>query len=203
MCGVSLTRTGLFFFMWGVSLTHPVLFYVGSFSYTPHTVLCGKFLLHAPCCFMWGVSLTRPMLVYVGSFSYTVRADLCGCFSYIAGAYFICRKFIFQALCYLISGICLTHPMQVYVRRFSNSIQCVHSCEEFILYSPYCFYVGNFSYNCTCLVLVYLGSFSCTLSASLYAQFLLHVLCCYLREFLLHAPCCFMWGVSLTRPLLF
>ena len=43
----------------------------------------------------------------------------------------------------------------------------------------------------TCLVLVYLGSFTCALHASLYGQFLLHVLCC------------FMWGVSLTRLMLF
>ena len=65
------------------------------------------------------------------------------------------------------------------------------------------FYVGSFSYNFACHVLVYLGSFSCTLHASLYGQFLLHVLCCFMWEFLLHAPCCFMWGVSLTRLLLF
>ena len=89
--------------MWGVSLTRPLLFYVGSFSYTPlavicgefllhapccymwgvsltrpFAVLCGEFLLHAPCCYMWGVSLTRPLLFYVGSFSYTPLAVLCG-----------------------------------------------------------------------------------------------------------------------------
>ena len=51
---------------------------------------------------------------------------------------FLCRKFVFHALCYLISGICLTHPMQVYVGRFSNSMQCVVSCEEFLLCSPCC-----------------------------------------------------------------
>ena len=84
--------------MRGVSLTHPKLCYVGSFSYTPLAVLsgqillhvpftlCGEFLLHAPCYVMWrvfhkrpgysvrGVSLTRPMLYYVGSFSYTPHA---------------------------------------------------------------------------------------------------------------------------------
>ena len=60
----------LCYFMWGVSLTHPVLCYLGSFSYTPHAVLCGEFLLHTPCCFKWGVFLTCPMLCYVGSFSY-------------------------------------------------------------------------------------------------------------------------------------
>ena len=64
--------------MWAVSLTHPLLLYVGSFSYTPLAVLCGEFLLHTPCCFMWGVSLTRPVLIYVGSFSYTPLSVLCG-----------------------------------------------------------------------------------------------------------------------------
>ena len=72
--------------------THPILFYVVSFSYMPHAVLCGAFLtlpklfyvgsfLHSQCCFMWDVSyiphavlcgefLTLPMLFYVGSFSF-------------------------------------------------------------------------------------------------------------------------------------
>ena len=58
-----------FIFMWGISLTHPML----------TLFLCGKFLLHIPCClhfsawsfsytshadfvFMWKVSLTHPVL---------------------------------------------------------------------------------------------------------------------------------------------
>ena len=44
-------------------------------------MLCGEFLLHAPCSFMWGVSLTRPMLYYVGSFSYTPHAIIMWGFS--------------------------------------------------------------------------------------------------------------------------
>ena len=62
--------------MWGVSVTHPLLFYRGSFSYTPLAgacgefytacaVLCGEFLLHAPFCFKLGVTLTHLMLFYV------------------------------------------------------------------------------------------------------------------------------------------
>ena len=90
------------------------------------------------------------------------------------------------------------------------------------------FYVGRFSYNFTCNILVYLGSFSCTLHASSCGQFLLHVLCCFMSgvslthpvlfpvgsftdtldavlcgEFLLHASCCSIRGMSLTRQLLF
>ena len=40
------------YFMWKVSLIHPMLFCVGNFSHTPHAILCWEFLLHAPCCFM-------------------------------------------------------------------------------------------------------------------------------------------------------
>ena len=65
-------------FMWGVSPTRHLLFYVGSFFYMPHPVLYGEFLLHALCCFLWGVSLTRPVLFYVWSFSYMPLAVLCG-----------------------------------------------------------------------------------------------------------------------------
>ena len=73
-----------FIFIWGVSLTHPVLasflsreillhiqcglhFYLGSFSYTST----------AGFIFMWGISLTHPMLALFfcgGCFSYTSRA---------------------------------------------------------------------------------------------------------------------------------
>ena len=90
------------------------------------------------------------------------------------------------------------------------------------------FSVGRSSYNLTCNILVYLGSFSCTLHASSCGQFLLHVLCCFMSgvsltqpvlfpvgsftntldvvlcgEFLLHASCCSIVGISLTRQLLF
>ena len=77
-----------FIFLWGVSLTHPVLascflLNLGSFSYTSgagfiflwgvsltHPMLAlffrGEFFLHIPCClllfFIWGVSLTHPLL---------------------------------------------------------------------------------------------------------------------------------------------
>ena len=94
----SYTSRAGFIFMWGVSLTHPVL----------DLLFCGEFLLHIPCwlhfsvgsfsytsradfIFMWGVSLTHPMLAsfscgefllhtlswlhfYAGSFYYTSRA---------------------------------------------------------------------------------------------------------------------------------
>ena len=90
-----------------------MLYYLGSFSYTPHavlcgefpytfhTMLCGEFLLHAPCSFIWGVSLTRPVLFYVGSFSYTPHAVLCGEFLLHAPCYYYVRIFLYTSLSFL------------------------------------------------------------------------------------------------------
>ena len=83
-----------------------MLLYVGSFSYTPRALLCGEFLLHAPCSVMWGVSLTLSVLFYVGSFSYMPRALLCG-------------EFLLHAPCSFMWGVSLTRPMLFYVRSFS------------------------------------------------------------------------------------
>ena len=105
--GVSLTA--LCCFMCGVSLKRLMLFYVGSFSYTPLAVLCGEFHVHASCCVMWGVSLTRPLLCYVGSFSYTPLAVLCGQFLLYAPCFFF----------FLMRGVTLTHPRLFNVWRFS------------------------------------------------------------------------------------
>ena len=79
----SYTSRAGFIFMWGVSLTHPVL----------DLLFCGEFLLHIPCSlhfnlgsfsytshagftFLWGVSLTHPVLAsffYRRSFSYPMQ----------------------------------------------------------------------------------------------------------------------------------
>ena len=60
----------LFCFMWEVSLTLLILFYVGSFSYTARAVLCGEFLLHSQCCFLWEFVLHAPCYFgHVGNFS--------------------------------------------------------------------------------------------------------------------------------------
>ena len=88
-----------------------MLYYVGSFSYTPHVVLCGEFLLHAPYYVMWGVSLTRPVLFYVGSFSYTPHAVLCG-------------VFLLHAPCCIMWGVSLTRPMLLL-------------CEDFLVHIPH------------------------------------------------------------------
>ena len=122
--------------LWGVSLTRSMLFRVGIFSYTPHAVLCGEFLLHAPscfmwgvslprhCCFMWGVSLTRPccfmcgfslthpVLIYVGSFRYTPLALLY-------------REFLLHSICRFIWAVSLRHPLLFYVESFSYTSPAV------------------------------------------------------------------------------
>ena len=73
LCGEFLLHTPCCF-MWGVSLTHSVLFYVLRLSYMPHAILCREFLLHGQYCFMWGISLTHSVLFYVGGFSYITVA---------------------------------------------------------------------------------------------------------------------------------
>ena len=244
-------------FMWEVSLTHPVLpsflsgkVYVGSFSYTSRVAfifiwegLCGKFLLHIPCClhfylgrFMWGVSLTHPVLpsflsekVYVGSFSYTSRVA----FIFIWEG--LCGKFLLHIPCCLhfylgrfMWGVSLTHPVlpsflseKVYVGSFSYTSRVAFIfiweglCGEFLLHIPCClhFYLRRFMWevSLTHPVLpsflsekVYVGSFSYTSRVAFI--FIWEGLC---GEFLLHIPCClhfylrrFMWEVSLTHPVL-
>ena len=171
-------------FIWGASHTRPILFSVGSFSYTPLAVLCGEFLLHASTVLygefllhaQWHfrcVSLTRSLLFYVGSFTYTPLLFYMGSFSYTPHAV-LCGEF-------------LLHAPAVLDREF-----LVHATTvlwgEFLLYAPWCFMWGV---SLTLPVVFYVGSFSYMSGG---------VLC---GEFLLHAPCCFMWGFSLTHHLLF
>ena len=143
-----------------------MLFYMEHFSYMPHAVLHGTFLIHVPCCFMWGVSLTHSMLFlwgfscicvlfYVGSLSYTSHAALC--------------------------GISSCTPMLIYVGSFSYTLlwhACL--CGEFLFHTPSLFmwvvslthymlvYMGSFFYN-THTLLFYVVSIyyaSCSLSVS-------------------------------------
>ena len=53
-CGEFLSHT-LCCFMWGISVTHPVLLHVGNFCHTPCAASCGEFLSHTLCSFAWGV----------------------------------------------------------------------------------------------------------------------------------------------------
>ena len=182
--------------MCGIYLTRPMRFCVGSFPYTPHAILCGEFLLHAPCCIMlevcltrpipllcgefllhapccimWGVSLQRPMLYCVGSFSYTPHAVLYGEFLLHAPCYF-CVDFLLHGPCCIMLGVSLTRPVLLCCWEFIRPI---------VLLGVYL----------TLLILCNVGSFSYTPHAILYGRILFH------------ATTIFMWGVSLKRPMLF
>ena len=103
-------------FIWGISLTHPVLTLILSADFLLH-IPCwlhfyqGSFLLHIPC---W-------LHFYIGSFSYTSRAGFIFMrgvsLSYTsrAGIFFIIIFFLFFFFFFffffLIRGLSLTHPV--------------------------------------------------------------------------------------------
>ena len=160
--------------MWGVSLTRPMLFPVGSFSCIPCAVLCGECVLHTLCYLMRRICLTHPVLFYVGSLSYTPSAISC--------------------------WEILTCPMLLfYVGSFSYMPHAV-LCVEFLLHTPCCFMWRVSLTHSVLSVLFYVRSFSYTPLAVLCGEFYMpHAILC--GEFLLHRPCCFMWGI--THPVLF
>ena len=147
-----------FIFIWGVSLTHPVL--------ALH--FCGMFLLHIPCgmCFFKSgefllhipVTLSFYFSFYRGSFSYTFRAG-----------------FIFMW------GVSLTHPMLTLFLcgKFLLDIPCCLSLfsEEFLLYF---LHLSTWSPRFTSRDL-YLHCRSLASRAKrsiLSGEFLLHIPCC-------------------------
>ena len=125
----------LFFLIWRVSLTHPVLasfFNLGSFSYTSRAGFFSSFFFlsffqgifsytsRAGFIFIWGVSLTHPVLAllccgkfllhipcwlhfYLGSFSYTSRVRFT--FIWVVSlthsmlALLFCGRFLFHIPC--------------------------------------------------------------------------------------------------------
>ena len=212
MRGFSYTSHVGFNFIWGVSLTHPVLasilsggfllyipcrlqFYLGSFSYTSHACLI----------FLWGVYLTHHMpasilsgefllhtpcyLFFVLSFfSFYLRS-----FSYTSHTCLLllwgCFSDTYHAGFHFICGVSLTHPVLASILS-----------EEFLLHIP-CwlqFYLRSFSYTSragfnliwgVCLIHPVLALFVC-------GEFLLHIPCELLffsffksGEFLLYVPC--------------
>ena len=191
------TPSARFIFLWGVSLTHPMLALLSGASF-----LCGEFLLHIPC---W-------LHVYVGSFSYTSR--VLGSFSYTSRACFLFiwavslthpvlasflyGKFFFHSPWWItlkniyIWGVSLTHPVLA---------SCL--CEEFLLHIPSS---GEFLLRIQCWFHLYLGSFFYTSRVGfifMWGVSLTHpkLPLDFLREFsstsrsgefLLHIP---LWGV--------
>ena len=185
------SRTG-FIFLWGVSLTHPVLasfffffFNLWSFSYTSHTCFI----------FLWGVSFTHPMLAFssssssfnLGSFSYTSRASFILTWG-ISLTHPVLASFFFFFFLFFFWGLSLTYP-----------VPALFLSGEFLLHSPCLFYfaVGRFSYTSHAhTVLFFLGGGGGVV--------------CFVFVFLnlgsssstSHAGFIFIWGVSLTHPVL-
>ena len=138
------SRAGIIF-IWGVSLTHPVLasFLSGEFSYTSH----------ASFIFLWGVSLTHPMLAsflcgefphilcwllffYLVSFSYTS----CTGFLNLSWEFFLHIPSVLALFLYgefplhmasspLIWGVFITHPVlpSFLYRQFVLHVACWHN----------------------------------------------------------------------------
>ena len=126
----------ILYFIWGVSITNPmlVLLFIGRISLT-HLVLAsflsGEFLLHIPCwhhfsvgsfsytshagfIFIWGVSLTHPILGSFFLWGVSLTHPMQG---------FFCFVFWFFLKIY---GVSLTHPMLASVVFFmwGASLEC-------------------------------------------------------------------------------
>ena len=179
-------------FMCGFSLTDRMVFYVGTFSYTPGAVLCGdfsytphavsrgeflmhtralfcgEFLLHVPCCFMCGDSLTRSMLLYVRRSCFFVLFFCC-CF-YMALAV-LCGEFLLHTS-YCFIWWFLLHDWYLFVgRKFVFHALC-YLISGICLTHPMQGSMERFSNNMQCVL-------SCV-------------------ELFLSSLCCFMWEISLT-----
>ena len=104
-------------FIWGVSLTHPELAFIGSAD-TSASFLCGEFLLHIPCWLFFFFFFF--FFFYLGSFSYTSRAGFF--FSFFLSGEFLLHisgwlHFYQGSISYtslagviFIWGVSLTHP---------------------------------------------------------------------------------------------
>ena len=160
----SYTSLAGFIFMWGVSLTHPMLASFLSGQFPLHIPSCVHFYLaslcytsHAGFTFLRGVSLTHPML-------HPTPPPPTPPFFFF--------KF---------SGVSLTHPVPSSFSSGSfllNILFCIH------------FYVGNFSYTSHAdFVLMWGVSLTNPVLLSSHAELLFFV-CFLCGEFLLHIPCC-------------
>ena len=201
-------------------LSCPVLFYVGSFSSTPHasswgdillhtlcwfmwrlSILCGDIITCPSCCFTWGVFLKFLMLFYVGSFSDTPDAVLRG-------------EFLLHTPCYLMWEDSLTCRILFYVVSFFDITHTVFFFFFFFLWEmslrlSVLFYVGV---SLTLLVLFFIqevyfhalryliSGISLAHPMQVYVETFSNSMHCVLscEEFLWYSPWYFMLDVSLT-----
>ena len=204
-------------FMWGVSLTHPVL----------PSFLSGKFLLHIPCCLHF----------YLGSFSYTFRAGFFFFLFCLVLSLFFCVEFHLHIPCWLrfsfTLGVCLTHTVLFFcfvlflnlgsfsytshagfifivVVSLTHPVLALFVSGEFLLHIP-CwlrFYLGSFSYtslgsfsHTSHTGFTFLGEVSFTHPKQVFFFFFFLPIC---RVSLTHPVLAlfFICGVSLTHPVL-
>ena len=139
MWGVSLTHPMLasFIWMWGVSLTHPVL----------ASVLFAEVFLNIPCClqfYMGSFSTSHDDCFYLGSFSYTSHDDCfyLGSFSYTSHSGFI--YFIFDFF-YLGSFSYTSRVGFTFIWGVSLTLPVLAPCFFFFFF--FFFYVGSFCYT--------------------------------------------------------
>ena len=177
-----------FIFLWGVCLTHPMLFLFVSLS----LFSCGEFLLDIPC---WLYFYMGSFLIYLGSFSYTSRAGLI----FIWGvslthpvlASFLCREFLIHIPC----------CFQFYARSLSYTFR-----DGFFFFSFFFFFIWGVSITNPMLVLLFIGRIALThlvLASFLSGEFLLHIPCWHhfsvgSFSYTSRAGFIFIWGVSYT-----
>ena len=201
-----ISRVG-FIFMWGVSITHPVL---ASF-------LCGEFLLHIPC---W-------LHFYVGSSPYTPRVV----FTFTQGVSLTLPVVAYiYILIYSTWGMSLLYIYYIYYLGNVSNTSSANFClilhwgslsEEFLLHIPASFLSGVFLLHTLRWLHFYAECFSYTsragfifiwgvsfthpvLASFLSGEFLLHIPCWLyflFGEFLLHITCWlhfYLWSFSYT-----
>ena len=180
--GVYYTSGAGFIFLWGVSLTHPMLV----------LFLCGEFLLHIPCWLLLLLLLLLFFCLNLWNFSYTSRAG----FIFMRGV-----SLTNPVLALFLSGEFLLHiPCLLFISVGSLSYTSLVGFSPSLL-SWLHFYAGSFSYTSRAgffffffFFLFYLGSFFYTSPAgfifrwgvSLTHPMLVWFFC---GEFLLQIPC--------------
>ena len=213
-------------------LSCPVLFYVGSFSFTPHAASCGDILLHTLCWFMWGLSilcgdiitclsccftcgvfLKFLMLFYVGSFSDTPDAVLRGEFLLHTPCYLMWEDSLTcRILFYVVSFFDITHTGCFLFSFFLLSGKCLLDSAccfmwWFLLHYS-CFFIEEVYFPCPTIFDI--RNFSCTSYASWCGDILLHTLCWFMwglsilcGDIITCLSCCFTCGVFLKFLMLF
>ena len=205
----------LLFFLWGVSLTDPVLasfFPLGSFSYRSRAG------------FIWGISTTHPVLASFLSREFFLHPPSCPEFllHIPSSLYFFCGEFFLHVSCFFFNlerfsfishagyifiwGVSLTHPTLVSFLSVECLLHIPCWLGDFLLNIPFGFIfkwgvslthplVPSFFLKIPWWVHFYMGSFSYTSCAGflfIWAVSLTHpMLASFLSgEFLLHIPYC-------------